>query len=127
MFTSQAPPQVMYYKHGNCDMTAFDAALSNGVPFCVEDAHTPLQGEWQLQAFIQRHGPLPVTPVDCLTGKDAVGKWNVETLFGVIARGDTSHGTLKLKVSCLVYEDASVSRFPRTGHRRTILMRCWAL
>ena len=108
MLTSQAPPQVMYYNHGNCDMAAFNAALSNRVPFCVEDAHIGLQGEWQPQAFIRRHGPLPVTPVDCLSGKDAVGKWNVERFFGVIVQGVTSHGMLKLKVSCKVYEGGSL-------------------
>ena len=82
-----------------CGKAQFDAALSNGIPICIEDAHTSLQGEWEPWAFEQRYGPEPVTPIDCLTGKEAKGSWDVKRFFAMLGSGATLYGMLKLKVS----------------------------
>ena len=99
--TTVAPvsSQVKYFKGGMCSKAQFDAALSNGIPICIEDAHTSLQGEWEPWAFEQRYGPQPVTPIDCLTGKEAKGSWDVKRFFAMLGSGATLYGMLKLKVS----------------------------
>ena len=99
--TTAAPvsSQVKYFKGGMCGKAQFDAALSNGIPICIEDAHTSLQGEWEPWAFEQRYGPQPVTPIDCLTGKVAKGSWDVKRFFAMLGSGATLYGMLKLKVS----------------------------
>ena len=82
-----------------CGKAQFDAALSNGIPICIEDAHTSLQGEWGPPAFAQRYGPQLVTPIDCLTGQEAKGTWDVRRFFDMLGSGITLYGMLKLKVS----------------------------
>ena len=92
-----------------CEKTHFDAALAAGLPLCVEDAHLRLQGEWDPQAFIARYGSLAVSPIDCLTGEPAPGKWWVQKYFDILLRGDTSSGMLKLKVCGLPIEYALIT------------------
>ena len=86
--------QVMYFKGGMCEKAQFDAALSNGIPICIEDVHTRRVGATGFQ-----YGPPPVTPIDCLTGEEAKGTWNVLRYFEMLGGGLTLYGMLKLKVS----------------------------
>ena len=94
------PTDVSYFKGGTCSKVRFDAALSNGIPLCIEDTHTSLQGEWEPHAFVQRYGSLAVSPIDCLTGEEVRGIWDVHRFFEMLGRGDVLYGMLKLKVRC---------------------------
>ena len=102
----ECPVKVRYYKAGICETTHFTAALSSGVPLCVEGLEAQLQGEWYPSAFVEKFPQLEVSPIDCLTDEEVQGRWTVADFFPILDSGDTSHGTLKLKVSYLDLNDA---------------------
>ena len=99
---SQWPLKVRYYKNGVCETTHFNAALTSGVPLVVEGLDAELQGEWEPKAFVEKYPDLKVCPIDCLTDEEVEGCWSMGSFFTILASGDRSRGSLKLKVSHLV-------------------------
>ena len=102
-----APSDVRYYKDGMCERSQFEAALTAGVPLCIENAHLRLQGEWNPEAFIAKYGSMIVSPIDSLTGEYAPGEWTVERYFNYLVSGDTTFRILKLKVRGQLFENVS--------------------
>ena len=93
---------IIRYDKAACISPVFESTLSRGVPLCINEFETKLQGEWDPDAFSREYGDLKVCPIDALTGTEVEGDWHADAFFDILARDNNPRHPLKLKACSFI-------------------------
>ena len=114
------PELLPVYPARNLTRNQFLRLWSAGIPVVITEAQKNFRGHWDPDYFIEHHGKLWVTPIDCETDQERP-RMAARDFFALLLKKSSEQQTvLKLKVGsfvmfCTVLDRVSGSR---TGPRR---------
>ena len=109
-----APRPLPVYAARSLSRNQFLHLWSTGIPVVLTEAQNSCQGHGDPRSFIEHHGKLWVTPIDCETDQERP-RMAASQFFALLLEGSPQQAILKLKVSSLAAFPTSLMQFSDVG------------